>query len=336
MNKKLILHIGTEKTGTTSIQDFLSDNKDELVEQGVFIPKTPCGLSPNHRKLATACLDGLHRDDSFKEFNIKDFSRWKENTLVEIRNELVSSNLKVHVLSSEHFSSRLVGVASINRLYTFLKEIYSEIKVVIYFRRQDEYAVSLYSTYLKSGGDSKSILPKMPLYERFDYYNMCKKWERVFGIGSLEVRVFDRKILRGGNVISDFCQIAGINELYTKEVARETNPSLSPLAQEVLRTYNLLANTKGEGSILRWDLISYLEANYGGRPRLPQKDFLIGWYSQYEDLNNSLFESYFKSGDGFATDFSKYPNDWVDHAYSNEEYAELMFGFVSFMVLKNK
>ena len=334
MGKKLILHIGTEKTGTTSIQHFLADNKIALEEQGIFIPQTPSGRSPNHRKLATACLTENQRDDSFDEFNIKNFPSWRDNAFIEISNELLLSNLETHVLSSEHFSSRLVGVEAIKRLYVFLKKIYSEIKVVIYFRRQDEYAVSLYSTYLKSGGDSKAILPKVPLNERFDYFSMCKKWEGVFGVGSLEVRVFDRSVLNEGNVISDFCQVLGINELHTKEAARETNPSLSPLAQEVLRVHNLLANAKDEESKLRWDLISYLELNYGGRPRLPKKSFLVEWYSQYEESNTALFESYFKSGSEFSADFSKYPDDWIDMSFSNEEYIELMLGFTKFMTLK--
>ena len=45
----LILHIGTEKTGTTSIQKFLKKNIDQLGRNGVFVPRTPMLDSGNHR-----------------------------------------------------------------------------------------------------------------------------------------------------------------------------------------------------------------------------------------------------------------------------------------------
>ena len=36
--KKCILHIGMEKTGTTSIQSFLALNREELLRRGLFMP----------------------------------------------------------------------------------------------------------------------------------------------------------------------------------------------------------------------------------------------------------------------------------------------------------
>ena len=36
--KKCILHIGTEKTGTTAIQEYLKSNRDALAKQGFYHP----------------------------------------------------------------------------------------------------------------------------------------------------------------------------------------------------------------------------------------------------------------------------------------------------------
>lgn len=39
--KTFTLHIGTEKTGTTTLQSFLSKNRDALSKQGIIYPKSP-------------------------------------------------------------------------------------------------------------------------------------------------------------------------------------------------------------------------------------------------------------------------------------------------------
>lgn len=330
MAKKLILHIGTEKTGTTSIQEFLSENKPELERQGIFIPKSPCGSAPNHRKLATACFNDGNTDDSFVDFKIKDFGKWQAETFSEIKNELILSSIGTHILSSEHFSSRLTDTAEISRLHDFLKNIYSEIKIVIYFRRQDEYAVSLYSTYLKSGGVSNKILPMNASSERYDYYSICKKWEGVFGLNNIIVRIFDRSVLKKGNVVSDFCSVSGIDESSTKEVARESNPSITPLAQEVLRGFNELMQEKEISYKIKEDLIKYLEVNHKGRPRLPQKDFLVEWFNKFLDSNELLFNEYVNSDIRFSDDFSKYPDQWVNVLFSTKEILDVMLDFSNY------
>jgi hypothetical protein len=332
MTKKLILHIGTEKTGTTSIQDFLSENKAELESQGVFIPQSPCGSvsAPNHRRLATACFNNGNTDDSFVDFNIKNLEEWRIATFKEIKSELVSSSISTHILSSEHFSSRLTSKSEISRLYDFLKEIYSEIKIVVYFRRQDEYAVSLYSTYLKSGGVSKKILPVSAGASRYDYYDICKKWEGVFGSNTIDVRIFDRKVLRDGNVVSDFCHISGIDETNTKEGAQESNPSITPLAQEILRGFNLLSEEKEMNYKVKENLVKYLETNYKGQPRLPQRDFLIKWFDAFSDSNELLFNEYVDSNIKFSEDFSKYPDQWINVLFSTKEILDVMVGFSNY------
>lgn len=332
--KKLILHIGTEKTGTTSIQEFLLKNRDVLRMNGIFMPETPSSSAPNHRKLATACFNSGRIDDSFVDYKIIDFFEWQESTLKIIEDELRSSCLDTHILSSEHFSSRLTTHDEIDRLFNFLSDIYAEIKVIIYFRRQDEYAVSLYSTNLKSGGVGKDIIPSGMLPDRYDYHSICNKWAKVFGRKNIIARQFDRNILKNGSVLSDFCNIAGINENQTKEVQLETNPSLEPLAQEVLRLYNKITITDKSLLTIKSQLVSYLEQNYSGKPRLPQKQFVLDWYSQFEDSNQLLFTEYFREGDSFNDDFSKYPVEWPNVHFTLEQFFKVTLDFSKFLSRK--
>ncbi len=63
---KLILHIGTEKTGTTSIQNFLKLNRIKLKKHGYYIPKSPALPSGNHRWITLIAYDKDRTDDFIK------------------------------------------------------------------------------------------------------------------------------------------------------------------------------------------------------------------------------------------------------------------------------
>src|ERR1700684_2608387 len=63
-----ILHIGTEKTGTTTLQRYLALNRDEFLKQGYFIPAS---LSPypdlsNHERLTTYALNPIKTSDDLR------------------------------------------------------------------------------------------------------------------------------------------------------------------------------------------------------------------------------------------------------------------------------
>ena len=60
MGMELYLHIGTEKTGTTTIQSFLAANRDLLKRNRILYPRAPG--EQNHRALAAAAQDCARGD----------------------------------------------------------------------------------------------------------------------------------------------------------------------------------------------------------------------------------------------------------------------------------
>ena len=54
MAGRLVFHIGLEKTGTTSFQQFCYDHSDVLEEYGVFYPKLECLLYGNNHSILSA------------------------------------------------------------------------------------------------------------------------------------------------------------------------------------------------------------------------------------------------------------------------------------------
>ena len=154
--KKALIHIGTEKTGTTSIQDFLHINRQALIQHGVAYLKSP-GLT-NHRKLPIFCMRDDRVDDYVIELGIVNKEarmRWKREFKKELHDELdcLSSKISSVIISSEHFHSRLCYESEVRALKEMLQKHFSEIRIIVYLRRQDKLAVSSYSTYCKCGGD---------------------------------------------------------------------------------------------------------------------------------------------------------------------------------------
>lgn len=63
---RAILHLGTEKTGTSTIQRFLKKNRKALIEQGFYFMKSTG--EADDRKLSVYCLleeqfDDFHRNN---------------------------------------------------------------------------------------------------------------------------------------------------------------------------------------------------------------------------------------------------------------------------------
>ena len=81
---KLILHIGTEKTGSTSIQKFLLKNKLFLDNQNILVPNSILNKIGNHRWGPVLAYEDDFEDDFTK-------SKFKKNKT--IRQKLIYEKL---------------------------------------------------------------------------------------------------------------------------------------------------------------------------------------------------------------------------------------------------
>lgn len=326
MYKKLILHIGTEKTGTTSIQKFLEMNRSALMKKGVYFPKTPSqDTAPNHRKLVSYCMNPWKQDDYHIELGLTTEVKldvWKEKTGLEISKELKSIEQPLTVLSSEHFSSRLTDMEEIKRLGSFLAPHFNEIKILIYLRRQDKYAVSLYSTNLKSGGTSKTILSNPADKSRYNYEELCTNWMKAFGKKNIIVKVFEKKEFKNSNLIDDFLNELNIKDIEKWKRIKDSNPSLAPFGQEFLRLYNEIQPRYSEFGInpSHEKVVQFLEKKHPGKPRLPERSFVIQWYDQFSESNARVAKEYLGREQLFDENFSDYPESWTSLNFSNQDF----------------
>ncbi|MHA6768401.1 hypothetical protein [Sphingobium ummariense] len=304
---KCILHIGTEKTGTTLIQEWLYHNKDALQKQGV-------GLSsviayPNNRKLVAYFQN--HYDDfcrNHKITNEAEKAEFFKGLLDDFRNEVEGLKGKCDrfVITSEHFHSRLIDIDSIYRLKEFLSSIFDEIIVVCYFREQSAVRTSLYSTAIRGGfagtiADFQRDVDDSNHY--YNYYEMFSKWREVFGAEALRPTIFGKSNFVDGDIRVDLLKkinpdIAVETMDYTVEKANEKIP---PLAAAVMSSVNAIVQTDASDMALR------KIRNKVNRLASRMTDLQIGenidpdniaFYDRFYESNKLFFKEFFNQEDG--------------------------------------
>jgi hypothetical protein len=209
--RKIYLHIGTEKTGTTTIQSFLSKNIARLNEQDFYIPEF---LGESHRKITGIAFNSSSSDDLFitECNNSKDIIE-KEEKIQSWRNEFQAvakeSQFSNWIISSEFMQSRLRSKDELLFLKNFLGEFFDEIDVILYIRNQINSAASLWSTAVRSGETWLKLPYPGEVSYAFDHQKTINLWSSVLN-EKIDVRIFEPEEFIGEDLISDFCNAANI------------------------------------------------------------------------------------------------------------------------------
>jgi len=336
---RCILHIGTEKTGSTAIQEYLYSHKVKLKGIGVHVC-TSVGKG-NNRALPAAFMSDLKVDDFIRSNKIEDLNTrhsWKSKLLKGFSAEVVKSrkNASVFVISSEHFHSRLQTPVEVRELCAFLATLFDEVEVICYLRRQDEMALSRYSEALRTGHVPASPLPRavfkgknnfLPPY--FNFQSLMERWADAFGEDCIKPRVYSRAQLLNGDIVTDFLAAAGIDIAHSIDKKQEKkNIALSAEAQAILLGVNKKFREEGVAPAipLRERLIEYLEQNAPGESRLPSASRAQEFYSFFEASNSMIARRWFNRETLFDTDFSQYPEKATIAATA--KVAEILAGFL--------
>lgn len=191
---RIYLHIGTHKTGTTSIQYYLNYRKEELLAQGILAPaagKIPdSDFSGNHR-LAWS-IDHRHGELSGQTW---------EQLAVEM-DRFVPAKV---VISSEAFSHLKNDQAGQVKKLLDGHETF----IIIYFRSYKAYLRSVYAQVVRDKEETRSFrayVSSRP--ELVDYNKILRIWGEHFGYDHLLINIYD-DIVSNSKLLPDFCQTIG-------------------------------------------------------------------------------------------------------------------------------
>jgi hypothetical protein len=310
---KCIVHIGTEKTGTTTIQSFLHLNRKRLLEeQGVAYLGKP--KVRNHHHLAQMCRGNgvIARESGYSDESEVIAKRAAVATALQREVEALPAHVHTVILSSEYFQSRLSRRDNVQNLQDILTPVFEDIRILCYLRRQDEVAVSRYSTKLRAGFANPDILSLEDQAAFYDYLSLIKRWARVFGWDAFECAVFDRACLYQGDLLQDFARRVGIT-YGTKNlvIPERVNESLSGAGQNFYCHANRLlmgANGKRDNyPRLRIVLKRFINSHYSGKSRLPSRDEAAAFYDDFRDDNARIARRMLGREQLFEENFDKYP-----------------------------
>lgn len=185
---EILIHIGTHKTGTTALQKYLHHNRDKLAQAGWYYPLSGISIRPEHFG---------HHDIAWH------FTKQKSTDFGGLFREIDACGSGRIILSSEDFES-VKNPDAIRSVFSMYR-----IKILVYFRRQDDFLLSSFNQLVKMGLYGKSLRAFRQGLEnnnRLDYYAFCDRWAESFGRENILARVYDPK----KSIIDCFLETLGI------------------------------------------------------------------------------------------------------------------------------
>jgi len=150
--ERTVLHIGGEKTGSTSLQHRLDLSRELLEQNGFYLPKTGTHAG---NCWGFAAIGQYHPKYSMHH-QMTQAAQSHEEAVEELMDAYKAefadarADCDTLLVSSEHLQT-VVDLRGIRRLLEWLATITKQINVVYVIRRQDQIIQSLFSTALRNG-----------------------------------------------------------------------------------------------------------------------------------------------------------------------------------------
>lgn len=232
--KTIHLHIGTKKTGTTTLQTILGANRNKLLSLGYYYPKAGITASTQgHHMLAWALEGKGHRVEisTGKKFDLT--TVWQD-----FLSEVKSVDVDNIILSTEYLAT-ITDTQKIQSVKNYFSNY--KINIILCVRRQDSYMLSLYAEAVKAGY-GKSFRKFFEDKKDFcDYVACIERWEEVFGNGSVSLQLFRKG--KGDEILRDFFKNIDLFDIDIAELrhsGRRLNLSPPGKLIKLIRILNLI------------------------------------------------------------------------------------------------
>ncbi len=194
--KELILHIGQSKTGTTTLQQTLTRNRNFLETKGILYPIQSGQY--NHKLLVplwrrSSVQGAIQRLDLG---SVEDQIKFAEQKWPEVMDRFMQPHIRQLVISSELMFDRS-ALTNISHLKSAMTDANARIKVVAYVREPTAALLSGIQQSLKKVG-TIGIPPRNRLENCISAYKNAD-------LGALNIEKFGREDLLNGNIVDDFC-----------------------------------------------------------------------------------------------------------------------------------
>lgn len=303
----IFVHIGMQKTATTSLQTICSYNRQRLLNENILYPalqlQNPVQRhSINHRLIAQRWLSALNAG-----YSATCSHYWREHLLPQFR-QFPAANV---LLSAEMLWDIRPEKASDERMRTMLTAFAGyQPKIVVYLRRQDWWLESMYNQRVKNGFESRPIraFVKDELEAgSADIHKKLTYWQTHFGRGNLTVRIFEPDRFIAGNVIDDFFTQIGLTDFDALRIRMRKNTRLRPELIKAKASLNPYIKWNVLRRFVRMCFLSVQKIMPAGKQRLLPYELAVKIMERYDDGNRRVAKEFLGRKEDFL--FSSLPHN---------------------------
>ena len=310
---KAILHIGDQKTGSKGIQLMLNKNYAGWRDKGVISPKATKGGTYDIGLGAVTKEADSHWCRTYMNYQgIPDHSQVDAYMRRNLQHEL--ENMNTAIFSFEG----LLWLTSneIATLKAKLSSFFDDFEIVVFLRRQDRKAVSLYSTKLLLGRGRLTLLPDVG---DFDYHEALARWREHYSKDAFTIHVYEEE--------PDTARALArhLGEGLPIEYPDRQNEALGGKAQEVLKVlrtgYQDQLPPGGQAMELR---AAIKNAVKGGLKAMPSEAAARAFMKRFEAGNKQISDDFFLNRhELFDEDYDEYRREDHPIRFTADDMAQL-------------
>ena len=251
----LWLHIGIQKTGSSSFQFLLREQQESLRKAGVVYLDPFFSLSPNPWYPEKVTSRAFFETQKFNQFwcssdYLLGFREFLLGSIPSSSQHLILSNENFYPIVNPQGRSRF----DLDALERFASDLGADLRVVIFLRRQDDHLVSYYQERVKASfrfnnasRDFLALPADLDAYARVvmrsNYYDYATQIAQLQKRCPVELQVMEDAI-RGPGLMARHCQIFQLPEACAQlDVSK--NVSLEAHATVALRRFMADGHQRG-------------------------------------------------------------------------------------------
>ena len=232
--RRIVLHTGFPKTGTTTVQNTLYGQREKLLETyGLLYPS----IAPNHTDaMCTMFLANplQHITNRAKNLTKAQARKLKAKYKAEMEEEINAKDWRVLLISAEGLSN--LSATDLSKARDWLTGFTNSISVHTYVRHPVSYSKSVIQQHLK-GGETLTDMYRNPPLANFE--GRLSNLEQVFGRQAMRIFAFEDAAASDEPLSQVFLRhVNPAWELLVPE-GRATNTSMSHEAALILNSLNV-------------------------------------------------------------------------------------------------
>lgn len=209
----IYLHIGTHKTGSTSVQQFLAEHRSKLAQYGIEFYRGAI-IDANHIELYLSALDKNKDFLALASLNVGSLSELRDKTLQEVGGFLNRTNAS-HVIFSSEGLSLLRTPEELAELKNILGGSKYFVKVVCFLRDKSDFLKAYEKQIRKVPGRVPSTDPSSSLYVESDSWladfdSLLASYARAFGEENIITIDYDRVTKETGDILPEVLGKLGV------------------------------------------------------------------------------------------------------------------------------